>query len=248
MTAHAPLLVRAHLAAGIAQAAPWGIALDSLLAAQLWQHEKNRLRTAGQVTSSLHDTPEPVDLPLPLDRCTPTDSQNAHLWHWAATTAWPEGRPANLPPDVHTWTGRLDHRAAEQMTPGLPTVVSDRQGRYRARRMPLLVTICRAVTWTAVGDLDAITDLLSPIKAIGKKRTSGEGHVLAWEVTPLPDHDPWAASHQHPDGTLGRPTPAGCLPPGSTVTDGGFGTAGLRPPYMHRHRQHQLHLPASLDQ
>ena len=35
-----PLKVRAHLAFGIAQAAPWGIALDGLLASELWARQK----------------------------------------------------------------------------------------------------------------------------------------------------------------------------------------------------------------
>jgi hypothetical protein len=247
VSSHAPVLVRARLAAGIAQAAPWGIALDSLLAAQLWSREKQRLHDAGHTTEGLHDTDVPADLPLPLARCTMAAGDDPQLWHWAATTAWPEGRPADLPPDVHTWTGRLDHRTAEQLTPDLPNVVSDRQGRYRARRMPLLVTVCQSVTWTAVGDVEAITDLLAPIRAIGKKRSSGEGHVIAWEITPLPGHDPWAAAHQHPNGSLGRPTPTACLSRTTPINDGGRGTAGIRPPYMHRHRQHDLHLPVSID-
>lgn len=245
-TVHQPLLVRAHLAAGIAQAAPWGIALDSLLASQLWTDEKARLRAAGDEPLALHDNPHPTDLPLPLAICRADDSE---LWHWAATTAWPEGRPEGLAPDVHTWTGRLDARAAELNTPQLPKVVSERQGRYRSRRMPLLVTVCTAVTWTAVGDLEVIKKLLTPIRAIGKKRAHGEGHVLGWEVLPAPHLGRWEAAHLHPTGALGRPTPVDCLSSAAAeVLDGGPGTAGLRPPYMHRSRQHPLRLPVSLDQ
>ena len=241
MTTHTPLLVRARLASGIAQAAPWGIALDGLLAAELWADHKAALRAVEQPTPGLFDVPDPVDLPLPLARCTSPGG----LWHWAATCAHPEGRP-KLPPDVRTWTGRTDARALEQLTPTLPAVLPARQGRYRARRMPLLVTPCTAVAWHAVGDPDAIRALLDGITAIGKKRSSGEGHILAWEVTAAPELDPWAAAHLHPDGTLGRPTPGACLT-GRAVAHGGRGTAGLRPPYMHPARQHTLHLPALLD-
>lgn len=247
MTTHVPLLVRAHLATGIAQASSWGIALDSLLAAELWNRRKLAIRAAGGEPPSLHDTDYPEDIDLPLARCT----CDPDLWHWAATTAFPEGRPADLPPDVHMWSGRIDHRTAEHLTPDLPNVVSDRQGRYRARRMPLLVTICRAVTWTCIGDPAAIEDLLGDLTAIGKKRSHGEGHVTAWEITPLPDVDDWTAAHLHPDGTLGRPTPPACLAARDArvdVVDGGTGTAGIRPPYMHASRQHTLHLPVSLDQ
>lgn len=239
-----PLLIRAHLATGLAQASSWGIALDSLLAAELWSRRKLEIRAAGGETPSLHDTSYPEDIELPLARCTAAAGE---LWHWAATTAYPEGRPTDLPPDVHMWSGRVDHRAVEHLTSGLPSVVSDRQGRYRARRMPLLVTICRAVTWSCIGDPDTIHDLLAGLPAIGKKRSHGEGQVLGWEITNQPSVDDWAAGHLHPDGTLGRPTPDMCLEGHPSVVDGGLGTAGLRPPYMHRSRQHTLHLPVSLD-
>ena len=249
---HQPFLIRATLAAGIAQAAPWGIALDSLLAAQLWKAKKAHLRSSGaDLPPSLHDNPAPEDLDLPLQRCETTNAAGEPVWHWMATTAWPENVPTHAPPAVHTWTGRLDHRATAQLATSLPKTVSDRQGRYRAHCMPLLVTTCTAVTWSGVGDADAVLELLEPIQAIGKKRTSGEGHVLRWEAYPL-TVDPWAAGHLHSRGDLGRTTPAACLTRRPTTTptpilDGGYGTAGLRPPYMHRSRQMPLHLPVNLD-
>ena len=238
----APLRVTAHLAAGIAQTAPWGIALDGLLAAELWAAEKARLRHLGLSHERARDCPDPPDLDLPLARCRLGGDE---LWHWAATCARPDHDPGRI--DVHTWTGRVDARHLEQTTSTLPKVVSDRQGRYRARRMPLLVTPCAAVTWQAVGDLDRICELLAQTTSIGKKRRSGEGHVLRWDVSPAPDLDELTAGHLHPDGTLGRPTPVPCrqhLAP--AVVDGGLGAAGIRPPYMHPSRQHDLYLPAGL--
>jgi hypothetical protein len=38
-----------------------------------------------------------------------------------------------------------------------------------------------------------------------------------------------------------------CLGGRTDVVDGGRGTAGLRPPYMHPARQHTLRLPALLE-
>ena len=51
-----PLTVRAHLAFGIAQAAPWGIALDGLLASELWARQKASCREQGReyVLSLIH--------------------------------------------------------------------------------------------------------------------------------------------------------------------------------------------------
>lgn len=235
-----PLIVRADLATGLAHAAPWGTALDGLLAAELWARHK-ATREPGPHRGAL-DVDDPPDLDLPLARCVPTTGP----WHWAATCAYPTPRPPRL--DIHTWTGRADHRHLERLTDRLPVSLPTRQGRYRSRLMPLLVTPCQAVTWHAVGDPDEIADLLAGITAIGKKRGHGEGQVLSWTVTTATDLTIFAASHLNPDGTLSRPTPAGCLPASNPPPDGGLGRAGIRPPYMHRSRHHELRLPAPLDQ
>jgi CRISPR type IV-associated protein Csf3 len=234
-----PLLIRARLATGVACAVPWGVALDGLLASEIWAERKTAARAAGQAVPGLAETPELEDLDLPLARCA---MGPPGLWHWAATCAFPEGLASDLP-DVRYWTGQLDARACEQTAAALPMVVPGRQGRYRSRRMPLLVTVCTAVTWHAVGDPDVIRRILAGLMAIGKKRSCGEGRVLSWEVTPCP-LSPWQAAHLHPDGTLGRPAPASCLA-GTGVTAGGSGTAGLRPPYMHPARQATVLLPVS---
>lgn len=64
-----PLRVRAHLSAGIAQAAPWGIALDGLLASELWAEHKASCRATGRDYVRAMELPEPPDLDLPLARC-----------------------------------------------------------------------------------------------------------------------------------------------------------------------------------
>lgn len=233
-----PLRVTAQLATGLAHAGPWGIALDGLLASRIRDHLKAAAIDHGQALPALLEQDEPEDLDLPLARCT-----HAHSWHWAATCSWPvDGH--ELMPDVRWWSARPDHQDLELLADRIPAVLSERQGRYRARWMPLLTTVCTAVTWHAVGDPDRITELLEGIPAIGKKRATGNGEVTSWHVTPAPALDPWQASHLHPDGSLGRPTPPACLA-GRTVRNSGVGTAGLRPPYMHPARQHRLHLPTA---
>lgn len=233
-----PLLVRAHMASGVAHAAPWGVALDGLLAAEMWSRHKAHARQAGVGYTRARETADPPDLDLPLARCERPDG----VWHWAATFAWPEQRTDQV---VHTWTGRVDPRALEQVSDSLPRTVSDRQGRYRARRMPLLVTPCQTLTWYGVGDVDEVLDLVASIDSIGKKRRSGEGRVLRWEVTSAPDLDEFTAGHLHPDGSLGRTCPqACCVHVPADVVDGGLSLAGIRPPYMHPGRQRQLVVPA----
>ena len=236
MTTFRSLRVSARLEAGIAWAGPWGIALDGLLAARVHAEAKSAPGAPPHVPVA--ELANPDDLPLPLARCGPPDS-----WHWAATCAWPvDGH--DLMPDVRWWSARPDHAHLEALTAHLPINVREREGRYRARWMPLLNTACTSVTWHAVGDPGRIQQLLSPIVAIGKKRAAGHGHVLSWTIDQVDELDPWDTAHLHPDGTLGRPTPAGCLTGHPNIVDGGTGTAGLRPPYIHPARQARLHLPA----
>lgn len=230
-----PLIVTARMAGGIAHSLPWGISLDGILASQLWA----QLKPSSGLTEPALDADNPPDLDLPLARCHPDQGP----WHWAATCSYPDPAPTN--PDVHYWTGRVDHRHLEHLTSSLPKVISDRQGRYRARRMPLVVIPCLTLTWHAIGDPPSIQQLLNQVRSLGKKRSQGEGRVLTWTVEPAPHLDPFTASHLSPSGHLGRPTPAGCLV-GRDVVDGGIGLAAIRPPSMHHSRMVDLHLPAPL--
>ncbi|OIV39162.1 hypothetical protein BIV57_02090 [Mangrovactinospora gilvigrisea] len=237
-----PMLVRAHLASGIALDAQWGTALDGLLASAIWAARKAMLHERGIPTAPLADNPEPADMPLPLARCVSSDG----AWHWAATCALPEQLAAD-DTEVRYWTGHLDQRHAEQVAATMPRQLYTHQGRWRSHHMPLVITMCRSVTWQAVGDPAAVRALLEPLMAIGKKRAQGEGMVLRWEVITPWTVSPWDAAHLHADGTLGRPTPDACVREAhSWLVTGGRGRAGLRPPYQHPARQHEMHLPAAL--
>jgi CRISPR type IV-associated protein Csf3 len=240
-----PLIVTARLEAGLAHAGPWGTALDGLLAAQLHAQAKDVALddpdTADPVP--MMSQASPAEIELPLARCELAGND----WHWAATSAYPiDGH--GLMPDVRHASARADARDLEALAVDMPTHLRERNGRFRARWMPTLVTVCTAVQWRCVGDEAAVRSLLSGVAAIGKRRTSGQGRVLAWQVA-ADSGDEWSAGHLHPNGWLGRPTPATCLAArpesASSVIDGGVGRAGLRPPYVHPARQRDLHLPAT---
>ncbi|WP_237723966.1 MULTISPECIES: hypothetical protein [unclassified Rhodococcus (in: high G+C Gram-positive bacteria)] len=131
------------------------------------------------------------------------------------------------------------------MSDKLPALVSERQGRYRSRVMPLPLTVCRHLVWRAVGDPAAVAELLAPIVSIGKKRGAGHGHVLSWTVDEAPEADGWEFAHLYPDNSLGRTAPTECLDGAREVPTGGVGPMGLRPPYMHPNRRARVLLPAT---
>lgn len=234
-----PLQVTAHLAGGVAFSGAWGIALDGLLAALQWEHDKADLIARGGYTTRVRDTADPADLDLPLARCVPATGP----WHWAATCAFPVDPLPDV--EVATWISAHDARALEEAGDSLPWSVSRSSGPYRTRHTPVLVTVCASLTWSAVGDAAVIERMLDGVQAIGKKRGSGYGHVLRWEVTEAADLDAHAAGHLHPDGTPGRPTPPACITAPLDPSAEVMGTAGIRPPYQHPSRQHLLVLPRS---
>ena len=170
-TAFAPFLVRAHLSTGLAHASPWGIALDGILAAELWADHKASALDRGEYVPALSPQATPPDLELPLAHCTLAGAD----WHWCATCSFPEDPAGD--PVVRHWASRTDHRGLEELASSVPAVISDRQGRYRARYMPLMITNSRTVTWRGVGDLTAVAAIVSGLDVIGKKRAHGEGRV-----------------------------------------------------------------------
>ncbi|MDV6247033.1 hypothetical protein [Rhodococcus opacus] len=235
-----PLVVRARMAAGVAHGVPWGISLDGILASELRENAKAVARAAGTDYTPYSLDTVPEDLDLPLARCT---GDGAGGWHWAATFAYPENEVPG--PHVQYWSARPDQHALDQMAADLPALVSERQGRYRSRVMPLPLTVCRHLVWRAVGDPGAVAELLAPIVSIGKKRGAGHGHVLSWTVDEQSDGDRWEFAHLHPDGSLGRTAPPACLHDLDHVRTGGEGQMGLRPPYMHPAVRTHVLLPAS---
>lgn len=223
-----PVTVRARLAAGVAHSTPWGISLDGLLASRLRDQVKAAARDAGVDYPPYDPAVVPEDLELPLARCALGDPDD---WHWAATFAYPDGEIPG--PHVATWAARPDQYPLDTMAAALPAHVSERQGRYRARVMPLPLTMAEELVWRAVGDPDRIRALLADVVVIGRKRSAGHGEVLGWTVTGEPGAEEWGFGHLHPDGTLGRSVPSVCLHGRGAVVTGGVGRMGLRPPYMH---------------
>lgn len=220
-----PVIATAHLRQGVVLPVRWGVDLAGLLS--------HALRT-----------PDIATPPLPLATCGRPDRDDT--WHWAATTAWPQGLPVDDDPtEIHYWSSTTDQRRLEQLANALPRSLPTNRGVYRDRLMPIVVTRCRRLVWHAVADLDRLRQTLEPIAAVGKKRSIGEGVVRCWTVEPSLA-DEWEAGHLHPHGPLGRPTPPRCLRDHTDVEHGGRGNAPLRPGHPVRAERFAAFLPITL--
>lgn len=236
-----PLRVTATTPHGVVLSLPWGIALDGLLASVLWHRRKWSARQAGVHLTYHHDQPpEPIE--LPLARCG--DPATDDDWHWMATFA--DLHPHTYSdPDIRWRTSRTDRHRLQALTPaGGSNVVSDRSGRYQHRMIPVIAHPVTSLTWRAVGDPDAIRDLLADrrLKAIGKHTGVGEGVVTRWEVTETPDVTDWAAGHEHEPGVIGRTIPLRCLRHETHIAPSGLAT--IRPPYLHPYSRTHTYPPA----
>lgn len=246
-----PFIVTAYLQQGIAIDSLFGTALDGLLASQARNRAKaTRARLIGTpVTGSLLDgglaAADPAVVELPLARCPLTTPET---WHWLCSTAYPlqpDHTAMSGDLDVHHQHSRVRERVLEHVATRIPASLPPDSGRYRLRRLPVVTTPAYAVCWQAVGNPDLVLDLLDGLPSIGRRRGTGEGTVLRWQISPAPDVDPIRHGHTHPDGSLGRPSPRSCAE-GIGLPADRTGTAGLRPPYWHRATQHAVVLPDPL--
>lgn len=217
---------------GIVLSRPWGIAFDGLLASVLWHRHKWARRAAGHHITFRPEEPLQT-LTLPLARCGDPDIDPD--WHWMATFADLHPRTqAATDPDIRWRTSRTDRHRLQHLTPRIGRqAVSDTTGRYQRRVIPVMAHPATHLTWRAVGDPEAIRDLLTDLPAIGKHTGTGEGLVTDWAVTETPSVTDWSAGHEHEPGVLGRAAPPRCLHAQTVKSAGPLGLGAIRPPYIH---------------
>jgi hypothetical protein len=214
----APLEVTAHLQQGAALPTWFPAPLDGILAAAARRQRLGR----GYGTVEDHHR---EDLPLCMIR------RDGHLGRsrrgdvWAATCAV----PSDAIQDVHWWHGRsLDIQGAARVARTVPA--NAEVGRWKAVRIPLIVTATRTLTWRAIGDPDGVRALLDQIQSVGKKRGQGEGVVTAWDVRVDGDSLDLDRICWQDDRHIARPFPAryaGLL----GVDDYDLVPHAVRPPY-----------------
>jgi hypothetical protein len=109
-------------------------------------------------------------------------------------------------------------------------------GSCKGFRVPVESSHVDRWTWYAVGDLEAVRELVPLVTRLGKRRSVGEGLVRAWTVE---ECEPWAGAFPvlDVDGMPLRNVPLDT--PG--LSDRYVARIGrLRPPYWLRHDEHEV--------
>ncbi|BDZ52460.1 hypothetical protein GCM10025867_47010 (plasmid) [Frondihabitans sucicola] len=99
--------------------------------------------------------------------------------------------------------------------------------------MPSHVLLASTLTWYVVGDADRIGAMLRSVRAIGRRRTTGEGAVRHWSVEPM-DGDPWRVLHLGTGDELIRPCPVDVAD--DLGVDYRLGFYAIRPPSWNPNR------------
>jgi len=222
MASYEPLRVIAHLRSGIVADA-W-LPLDAVL-----DYQAKRQRFGAQEATAPGGPPAP---PRP-DPDVPLQIHHAATDNWYYACSWAQPQPWWLAEGRDYWNKRFDGAFAYLVDfAGRRGKVVVKEGTYRAYHMPVFYFIARQVEWYCLGDQECITELLSTVTHIGKKRSQGWGRVAAWTVQPWP-HD-WSLRRE---GQLTRGLPLFEAP------DGIPAHYGLRPPYHSRFNQMVLACP-----
>ena len=170
-----PLQIDVHLASPVILYQP--LALDGLLAAQVVQQA-----TRGR---GLPATPEPYDIPLPLELLWRCPETLAPLWN--ATQFFPLEKNVQCAAFWHKRGYRPE--MLQLARSGKPHNANFQNGRHKEYRIPLPKQSC--LKWRAycVGDVAEIEDLLGGLHSVGKKRTQGFGRVLKWQIAAVKAFD-----------------------------------------------------------
>jgi len=224
-----PLKITAVLQDGrIAGVDPY-FPLDSIMAAE-WMR---RNHPEAYYNASSHLLTNDMIIPdLPLERIGGGED-----WYFACSFN-------TIPPIseyVMHWHKRFDDQLEQHIDfAGKRGKVDIKSGKNKAYRMPLVVQLFDRLEWFAVGDLEAVQDLVLGITHLGKKSSQGLGAVNYWTVEEWPED--WSFVR---DGKLTRAIPIGHgFPVGVQVAK--MALYGIRSPYWHTENQMVCMMPEVL--
>ncbi len=166
-----PLTVTAELANGYITTDPWSPSLDAILA---WAALKREY--GADLLNRDPGRDGVTEVELPLLRLGEGDD-----WYYACSSPIPSSGLEHI---GYTHKRFDDQLAPYYLEPPRRRTVNTASGRYKNYRMPHSRVVAASVTWHCVGEEGPIEELLADIEAIGKRRGSGHGRVVRWDVGP----------------------------------------------------------------
>lgn len=202
--------------------------------------DEHDLDLAGLLAAQMHrslDLPLDEDYDLPLDVCL----EDGDDWHWLATNASFAPLDDRYPYETRTLYRQVDTGWTQRSAVRPLPYTSPRSGPFRDVMMPASVVLTPSATWYAVGDIERMRALLSPVRAIGKRRARGEGTVLSWDFEQTDTDSKWVFGHTGNTGEIKRPCPQKC----AERLDLPYDTKwhALRPPSWNPNRLRPLCVP-----
>lgn len=129
----------------------------------------------------LPQTAEPYYIPLPIEKLWTCPHTTAPLWN--ATQFFPV--EPNAQQTVYWHKRGYRPEMTKRARSGKPHNANFRQGRHKEYRIPLPQQRCKHWRAYCTGDVKEISELLSKVHSVGKKKSQGHGRVAEWQLTEI---------------------------------------------------------------
>lgn len=217
-----PLKVTAEIGGSVASY-DGRIQLDAILEHVAW-------RRAGRPTAEMGAPAMTFQIPL-------AKLGAPGLWVWRCS----EGEAEWVGGDLTHYTRQFPTERSRALRKG-ERKVNVGAGPCKSFRLPLPLLLAREVVWHAVGDLEAVAEMLSVITHIGKKHNVGHGQVKRWRVEEAEED----RSLIREDGSPARALPVDLAEAAGLEVEGLYPEmVGHRPPYWHAERRRPCYLPTA---
>ncbi len=174
---------------------------------------------------NIRDYEEPIDSPLPLEKCKNDSGQ----WWWACSF----GVSSSAAESITRWKKRWDDENDDLVDFGNKLArVNHKAAHFKAYDMPLVIKLAKEIIFCCRGNLEEVENLLAGCRHIGKKRSQGYGQVR--KITVSETDQAW---HSWIDDRPTRAIPVGKNEMGELTKKLGkvaLSQIAYKPPYWHQ--------------
>jgi len=170
-----PLIITAHIAEPVVYSGD-GMHFDGILSYGAFMALSAEQKAALPSMTDTHCE----DFDLPLGRW-----EEVGCWGWKASAVHAEWMMSS----THYVRKRVSHEPMVRYSNS--TAMNKGGGEFKSKNTPYQARSASALVWYAVGDIDAVRDLLTHVRGVAKLVGHGMGRVLRWEVLEHTDGEAW---------------------------------------------------------